>query len=75
MCPCGSNKQGIYGLIGKLRIVKFTNRGENRIRVSATKYKEELLSEIKGLPAAKIKEVLAFVCFIKAKDAIDPSQS
>ena len=45
------------------------------MKVSATKYKEELLSEIEGLPAAKVKEVLDFVCFIKAKEAIDPTQT
>lgn len=44
------------------------------MRVSA-KYKEDLLNEIKGLPAAKVKEVLDFVCFIKAKESIDPRQS
>ena len=43
--------------------------------MTVSEYKEELLSEIKGLPAAKIKEVLDFVCFIKAKETIDPAQS
>lgn len=43
--------------------------------MAASSCKEELLSEIKGLPAAKIKEVLDFVCFIKAKETIDPTQS
>ena len=37
--------------------------------------KEELFREIEGLPDDKIKEVLDFTCFIKAKDAIDPSQA
>ena len=37
--------------------------------------KEELFREIEGLPDEKIKEVLDFACFIKAKDAIDPSQA
>lgn len=36
--------------------------------------KEEILSEIGELSLEKIKEVLDFVCFIKAKNAIDPSQ-
>ena len=43
--------------------------------MTTIEYKEELLSEIKGLPAAKIKEVLDFVCFLKAKETIDPAQS
>jgi len=38
-------------------------------------YTTQLLEEIKGLPAEKIKEVLDFACFIKAKEAIDPSQA
>ena len=41
----------------------------------ATEYKEELLKELEGLPSDKIKEILDFVCFIKAKEVIDPSQS
>jgi len=40
----------------------------------ATQYKEELLRELEGLPSDKIREILDFVCFIKAKEAIDPSQ-
>jgi len=40
-----------------------------------TQYKKELLVEIEGLPSEKIKEVLDFVCFIKAKEAIDPTQT
>ncbi len=40
-----------------------------------TQYKEELLREIERLPSKKIKEVLDFVCFIKAKEAIDPTQT
>lgn len=44
-------------------------------KMTISEYKEELLSEIKGLPAAKIKEILDFVCFIKAKETIDPAQS
>ena len=40
-----------------------------------TQYKEELLREIERLPSKKITEVLYFVCFIKAKEAIDPTQT
>ncbi len=43
--------------------------------ISTAGYKEELLHEIKGLPTEKIKEVLDFVCFIKAKESIDTTQS
>ena len=42
---------------------------------SASQYKEELLREIEGLSAGKMKEVLDFTCFIKAREAIDPSQA
>ncbi len=38
-------------------------------------YKEELMRQIEGLSADKIKEVLDFAYFIGAKDAIDPSQA
>ena len=38
------------------------------------KYRKELLKEIEGLPSEKIKEVIDFACFIKAKRAIDPAQ-
>ncbi|HHT9124938.1 MAG TPA: hypothetical protein ACFYD6_03870 [Candidatus Brocadiia bacterium] len=40
----------------------------------ATKYRKELLKEVEELPSEEIKEVIDFVCFIKAKKAIDPSQ-
>jgi hypothetical protein len=40
-----------------------------------TEYKKELLKEIEGLPSEKIKEILDFVCFIKAREVIDPSQA
>ena len=43
--------------------------------MSAYQYKEDLLSEIEGLPVEKLKQIIDFVCFIKAQDAIDPSQS
>lgn len=42
---------------------------------TVTQYKKELLKEIKGLPYDKVKEVLNFICFIKAKEAIDPAQA
>lgn len=45
------------------------------MRVSAAKYKEDLLNELNGLPADKVKQVLDFVCFIKAKESIDLGQS
>jgi len=38
-------------------------------------YKRELLKEVEELPFEKMKEVLDFVCFIKAKESIDPTQS
>ena len=41
----------------------------------STQYKKELLREIKGLPPEKIKEILDFICFIKAKEVIDPAQA
>jgi hypothetical protein len=37
--------------------------------------REDLLKEIEGLPSDKIKEVLDFVCFIKARESIDPMQA
>lgn len=37
-------------------------------------YKKDLLREVEGLPPEKIKEVLDFIYFIKAKDVIDLSQ-
>jgi hypothetical protein len=45
------------------------------MKTLASQYREELLREIKGLPSEKIKEILDFVCFIKAKEAIDPTQA
>ena len=41
---------------------------------SGSEYKEELLRQLEGLPAEKVKEILDFAYFVKAKDAIDPSQ-
>jgi hypothetical protein len=40
-----------------------------------SEYKEELLRQIEDLPAEKVKEILDFACFIRATDAIDPSQA
>ncbi len=40
-----------------------------------TQYKKDLLREIEGLPSEKVKEILDFVCFIKAKEVIDPAQA
>ncbi len=40
-----------------------------------TKLTEEIMEEIEGLPKEKLKEVLGFVSYIKAKEAIDPTQT
>ena len=45
------------------------------MKESTFQCKGELLKEIEGLSSEKIKEVLDFVCFIKAKEVIDPSQT
>ena len=45
------------------------------MKASTFQCKGELLKEIEGLSSEKIKEVLDFVCFIKAKEVIDPSQT
>ena len=45
------------------------------ISTPVSEYKKELIREIEGLSAEKIKEILDFAYFIKAKDAIDPSQA
>ncbi len=45
------------------------------MKASTFQCKGELLNEIEGLSPEKIKEVLDFVCFIKAKEVIDPSQT
>ncbi|MBI4691187.1 MAG: hypothetical protein HY754_13130 [Nitrospirae bacterium] len=39
------------------------------------KLTEEIIEELGGLPKEKLKEVLGFVSYIKAKEAIDPTQS
>lgn len=39
------------------------------------KLTEEILEELEGLPKEKLKEVLGFVSYIKAKEAIDPTQA
>ena len=36
-------------------------------------YKKDLLCEIEGLPLDKLKEILDFVCCIKAREVIDPA--
>ncbi|MFQ5456639.1 MAG: hypothetical protein ACE5EA_10660 [Nitrospirota bacterium] len=45
------------------------------MKTLVTNYKKELLMEVEGLPSEKIKEIIDFVCFIKAKEVIDPTQS
>lgn len=42
---------------------------------SVVQYRKELLREIEDLSFGKVKEILDYVHFIKAKDVIDPSQS
>lgn len=42
---------------------------------SIAQYRKELLREIEDLSFGKVKEILDYVHFIKAKDIIDPSQS
>ena len=42
---------------------------------SVAQYRKELLREIEDLSFTKVKEILDYVHFIKAKDVIDPSQS
>ena len=42
---------------------------------TVSEYKDELLREIEGLPKEKVKEILDFAYFLKAKDVIDPSQA
>lgn len=39
------------------------------------KLTEEIIEELEGLPKEKLKEVLGFVFYIKAKEAIDPTQA
>jgi hypothetical protein len=36
---------------------------------------EEIIEELEGLPKGKLKEALGFVSYLKAKEAIDPTQS
>ena len=45
------------------------------MEILTSQHREELLREIEGLPSDKIKEILDFVCFIKAKEAIDLTQA
>lgn len=35
----------------------------------------EIIEELEGLPKEKLKEVLGFVSYMKAKEAIDPTQA
>ncbi|MCD6220496.1 hypothetical protein J7K43_08970 [Candidatus Calescamantes bacterium] len=39
------------------------------------RYIEELLDEVRGLSADKIKEVLEFASFVRVKESIDPAQA
>lgn len=39
------------------------------------KLTEEIVEEIEGLSKEKLKEILGFVSYIKAKEAIDPTQT
>lgn len=39
------------------------------------KLTEEIIEELEGLPKKKLKEVLGFVSYIKAKESIDPTQA
>jgi hypothetical protein len=41
----------------------------------AEKYRKKLMHEIKDLSPEKMKEVMGFVYFIKARDVIDPEQA
>ncbi len=36
---------------------------------------EEIIEELECLPIEKLKEVLGFVSYLKAKEAIDPTQA
>ncbi len=45
------------------------------METTVIQYRKELVKEIKELPSNKIKEVLDFICFIKAKESIDPAQA
>lgn len=42
--------------------------------METSQYKKDLLKQIESLSTDKIKEVLDFIFFIKAKDVIDPAQ-
>ena len=45
------------------------------MKTSSSKIKEEIFDELENLKEANLKEVLDFVCFLKVKKAIDPSQA
>jgi len=46
-----------------------------KMGTALSRYKQEILQEISDLSSSKLKEVLNFVHFIKAKEAIDPTQA
>jgi len=46
-----------------------------KMAIDTSIQKEELLRQIEGLPAEMLKELLDFTYYLKAKEAIDPSQS
>ena len=45
------------------------------MKTSSNKIKEEIFDELEDLKEDNLKEVLDFVCFLKVKKAIDPSQA
>ena len=45
------------------------------MKTTSEKIKREIFDELENLQADGLKEVLDFVCFIKVKKAIDPSQA
>ena len=45
------------------------------MKTSSNKIKEEIFDELEDLQEDNLKEVLDFVCFLKIKKAIDPSQA
>ncbi len=45
------------------------------MQAAKTKLKEEIVEELEGLSRGKLQEILGFVSYVKAKDAIDPTQA
>lgn len=45
------------------------------MQAAKTKLKEEIVEELEGLSKGKLQEILGFVSYVKAKDAIDPTQA